>query len=150
MRALIQRVSEARVVVNIEVVGEIKQGLLVFLGVGVEDTIEDVQWLASKILNMRIFSDDAGKMNRSVMDINGNVLVVSQFTLYASTKKGNRPSFINSAPPEVAKILYEQFIAECERLLQKRVEKGIFAANMQVELINDGPVTIWIDSRQRE
>jgi len=150
MRALIQRVSMAKVVVNNEEVGKIENGLLVFLGIGNEDTDEDIKWLSSKIVQLRIFSDENGKMNKSVLDINGNLLVVSQFTLYASTKKGNRPSFTNSAPPDFAKMMYEKFISECERLLNKKVEKGIFAADMKVHLINDGPVTIWIDTKNKE
>jgi D-tyrosyl-tRNA(Tyr) deacylase len=150
MRALIQRVSMAKVVVDEEEVGKIENGLLVFLGVGNEDTDEDIQWLSSKIVQMRIFSDENGKMNKSILDINGNLLVISQFTLFASTKKGNRPSFTNSAPPDFAKIMYEKFILECEKLLNKKVEKGIFAADMKVHLINDGPVTIWIDTKNKE
>ncbi|HPQ07953.1 MAG TPA: D-aminoacyl-tRNA deacylase [Bacteroidia bacterium] len=150
MRALIQRVSMAKVVVDEEEVGKIGNGLLVFLGVGNEDTDEDIQWLSSKIVQMRIFSDENGKMNKSILDINGNLLVVSQFTLFASTKKGNRPSFTNSAPPDFAKMMYEKFILECKKLLNKKVEKGIFAADMKVHLINDGPVTIWIDTKNKE
>lgn len=147
MRALIQRVLEAKVLVNNEIVGKINQGLLVFLGVGHNDTDKDIQWLASKIVQMRIFSDEEGKMNKSVKDVNGDILVVSQFTLFASTKKGNRPSFTDSAAPDFAKEMYEKFIFQCEGLLQKKVERGIFAADMKVHLINDGPVTIWIDSK---
>jgi len=150
MRALVQRVSMAKVVVDEEEVGKIENGLLVFLGVGNEDTDDDIQWLSSKIVQMRIFSDENGKMNKSILDINGNLLVVSQFTLFASTKKGNRPSFTNSAPPDFAKMMYEKFIFECEKLLNKKVEKGIFAADMKVHLINDGPVTIWIDTKNKE
>lgn len=147
MRALIQRVLEAKVLVNNEIVGKINQGLLVFLGVGHNDTDKDIQWLASKIVQMRIFSDEEGKMNKSVKDVNGDILVVSQFTLFASTKKGNRPSFTDSAAPGFAKEMYEKFIFQCEGLLQKKVERGIFASDMKVHLINDGPVTIWIDSK---
>ena len=150
MRALIQRVKEAKVIVNNNIVGAINDGLLVFLAVGNDDNEEDINWLSQKIIQLRIFSDEEGKMNKSIQDINGSLLIVSQFTLFASTKKGNRPSFINSAPPEKAKALYEQFIEKCEILLQKKVEKGIFGADMKVHLINDGPVTIWIDTKNKE
>ncbi len=150
MRALIQRVLEAKVIVSDEVVGEIKNGLLVFLGVGYDDAEEDIQWLASKIIQMRIFSDEEGKMNRSIKEVNGDILVVSQFTLFASTKKGNRPSFTESAPPEFAKEIYEKFVIQCECLMQKEVKKGVFGAHMLIHLINDGPVTIWIDTKQKE
>ncbi len=149
MRALVQRVSEAKVVIDNTTVGQIQTGLLVLLAVGKEDTLEDIEWLAAKIVQMRIFADEQGKMNKNVLDINGNLLVVSQFTLFASTKKGNRPSFTESAPPDIAKEYYEKFIAECEKLLNKKVETGIFAADMKVHLINDGPVTIWIDSKNK-
>lgn len=150
MRALIQRVSEAKVMVNNTIVGQIQTGLLVLLAVGKEDTLEDIEWLASKIIQMRIFPDEAGKMNKSVMDIQGEILVVSQFTLFASTKKGNRPSFTESAPPDTAKHLYEKFIAHCEKQMNKKVQTGVFAADMKVHLINDGPVTIWMDSKNKE
>lgn len=150
MRSLIQRVKEAKVLVNNNIVGEINKGLLVFLGIGNDDNEEDINWLSQKIIQLRIFSDEEGKLNKNIQDINGSLLIVSQFTLFASTKKGNRPSFINSAPPEKAKTLYEQFIEKCECLLQKKVEQGIFGANMNVYLINDGPVTIWIDTKNKE
>ncbi|MCX8144087.1 MAG: D-aminoacyl-tRNA deacylase [Bacteroidia bacterium] len=150
MRSLIQRVKEAKVIVNNNIVGEINDGLLVFLAVGNDDNEEDINWLSQKIIQLRIFSNEEGKMNKSIQDINGSLLIVSQFTLFASTKKGNRPSFINSAPPEKAKALYEQFIEKCESLLQKKVERGIFGADMKVHLINDGPVTIWIDTKNKE
>lgn len=150
MRALVQRVSEAKVMVDNAIVGQIQTGLLVLLAVGKEDTLEDIEWLSSKIIQMRIFPDEAGKMNKSVMDIQGEILVVSQFTLFASTKKGNRPSFTESAPPDTAKHLYEKFIEHCEKQMNKKVQTGVFAADMKVHLINDGPVTIWIDSKNKE
>lgn len=150
MRALIQRVNEAKVLIENALVDEIGKGLLVFLGIGNEDTEEDVQWLAHKIIQMRIFADEENKMNKSITDINGDLLLVSQFTLFASTKKGNRPSFTHSAPPHQAKDLYEKFIQQCEIILQKRVARGIFGADMKVHLINDGPVTIFIDTKNKE
>ena len=130
--------------------GEIGKGLLVLLGVEHEDTGEDVLWLAGKIAQMRIFSDTEGKMNLSVQDIGGGVLVVSQFTLHASTKKGNRPSFIRAARPEIAIPLYEAFIASLQSMLSQPIQCGIFGADMAVSLLNDGPVTIWLDSRAKE
>ena len=150
MRALIQRVNEAKVLVENVLVDEIGKGLLIFLGIGNEDTEEDVQWLAHKIIQMRIFADEENKMNKSITDINGDLLLVSQFTLFASIKKGNRPSFIHGAPPHQAKDLYEKFIQQCEIILQKPVAKGIFGADMKVYLINDGPVTIFIDTKNKE
>ena len=150
MRALIQRVGRASVEIEGSVQGEIGKGLLVLLGVEHEDTGEDVLWLAGKIAQMRIFSDAEGKMNLSVQDIGGGVLVVSQFTLHASTKKGNRPSFIRAARPEVAIPLYEAFIVSLESMLSQPVQRGIFGADMAVSLLNDGPVTIWLDSRAKE
>ena len=149
MRALIQRVSSANVKVDQEVIGEIEQGLLVLLGVEQEDTDDDIDWLVRKILSIRIFSDHDGKMNLSLSDVNGHLLVVSQFTLHASTKKGNRPSFIKAAKPEMANLMYQDFVGLC-RQSGAKVETGRFAADMKVELVNDGPVTIWIDSKQRE
>lgn len=148
MRALIQRVSEASVKINGEIKGEISAGLMLLLGIEEEDGLADVEWLVSKIANMRIFSDDEGKMNLSVQDISGSVLVVSQFTLHASTKKGNRPSFIRAARPEHAIPLYEQFKLKLAEIVP--VESGEFGADMKVSLINDGPVTIWIDSKNKE
>ena len=149
MRAVIQRVSEARVIVDKKIVGAIKDGLMILLGVGQHDSQEDIQWLVKKIVNMRIFSDDDDKMNLSVLDIGGAALVISQFTLFASTKKGNRPSYINAAKPELANQLYQDFLAKLRTELEI-VEEGIFAADMKVSLTNDGPVTITIDSKNRE
>ena len=150
MRAVLQRVSHASVKVDGQVTGEIKWGFLILLGVVPEDTKDDITWLANKCANMRIFSDKEGKMNRSIKDINGKFLVVSQFTLHASTKKGNRPSFIKAARPDHAVPMYEQFCDELESVSGLKVEKGIFGADMKVELLNDGPVTIFIDSKSKE
>lgn len=150
MRVIIQRTSQASVTIDGTVVSEIGQGLLVLVGVEGDDIVDDAQWLAGKIVQMRIFSDADGKMNLSVKDIDGDILVVSQFTLHASTKKGNRPSFIRAARPEIAIPLYEQFLAALEAELGKPVLRGVFAADMKVALINDGPVTISMDSRARE
>ena len=148
MRACIQRVSKARVVVEEQITGEIAEGLLVLLGVCESDTDEDLRWLANKIINLRIFEDDQGKMNRSLLDVCGAMLVVSQFTLYGDCRKGRRPSFITAAPPEMAERVYEQF---CEHVRQQsvKVETGRFRANMKVSLTNDGPVTLWIDSAEK-
>lgn len=150
MRAVVQRVSSARVTVGGEVTGEIARGLLVLLGVGQGDTEADAQWLAEKIVALRIFEDEAQKMNRSVVDIGGGVLVVSQFTLLASTRKGTRPSFNDAAKPELAIPLYEAFNRCASIALGRPVATGRFAAMMEVALVNDGPVTIVIDSRLRE
>lgn len=150
MRALIQRVREAKVTIEAETYSQIGTGLLVLLGIESADTEEDILWLAGKISKMRIFGDGAGQMNLSLSDINGEMLVVSQFTLHANTKKGNRPSFIRAARPEHAVPLYEKFISEMEMVIGKPVSTGKFGASMQVSLTNDGPVTIWIDSRNRE
>lgn len=150
MRALIQRVREAKVTIEAETYSQIGTGLLVLLGIESADTEEDILWLAGKISKMRIFGDGAGQMNLSLSDINGEMLVVSQFTLHANTKKGNRPSFIRAARPEHAVPLYEKFISEMEMEIGKPVSTGKFGASMQVSLTNDGPVTIWIDSRNRE
>ena len=146
MRALLQRVSEARVAVNGKVVGEIGGGLLVLLGVSKLDTAADADFVVEKILNLRIFSDDEGKMNRSLLDTGGGLLVVSQFTLYGSTRKGRRPSFDDAAPPEQARALYEHFVAAARRSNLK-VETGVFQAHMAVSLVNDGPVTLIVESR---
>lgn len=150
MRALIQRVSEASVTVERTVTGAIGTGLLALVGIAVDDTPDDRAWLARKIVQLRIFDDDAGVMNRSVIDVGGGVLAVSQFTLQASTSKGNRPSYTAAARPEHAKPMFDAFVAELAALLGKPVPTGIFGAHMQVALINDGPVTIWLDSRVRE
>ena len=147
MRAVVQRVTRAKVTVENETVGEIKQGLVVFLGVGRDDSEADAEYLASKIVSLRIFDDAAGKMNVSVKDIAGGMLVISQFTLYGGVRRGNRPSWFDAAAPEVAKPLYEFFLAQAQKLLTE-VASGSFQSMMQVELINDGPVTILIDSRK--
>lgn len=150
MRVVIQRVSQAQVTVNDAVCGKIGWGLMVLLGVEDRDTEEDVIWLAGKINHMRIFDDEQGVMNLSVMDKGYDILLISQFTLHASTKKGNRPSYIRASKPDHAIPLYEQMIAELENMLGKPIQKGIFGADMNVELVNDGPVTILIDSKQKE
>ncbi|MXV17983.1 D-aminoacyl-tRNA deacylase [Hufsiella ginkgonis] len=150
MRAVIQRVSEASVIVNGLATGSVKTGLLILLGIEDADTGEDVSWLAQKIVNMRIFGDENGLMNRSLIDVEGNILLVSQFTLFAQTKKGNRPSFIRAAKPPVAVPLYEAMIQSLESLSGKKISTGIFGADMKVSLVNDGPVTITIDSKAKE
>ncbi len=150
MRVVLQRVKEASVTIEGVVKSEIKEGLLILLGIENEDTTEDIQWLASKIAQMRIFSDEAGLMNRSVMDIQGEMLVVSQFTLHASTKKGNRPSFLRAARPDIAIPMYENFVSKLNELSRLNVLTGEFGADMKVALLNDGPVTIIIDSKSRE
>ena len=150
MRVVIQRVSSASVTIHDEVVASIQRGLLLLVGIEEQDTPEDVLWLSSKVTNLRIFSDENGVMNRGVKDSNGDIIVVSQFTLHASTKKGNRPSYIKAARPETAIPLYEDFIHQLENQLEKKIETGIFGADMQVALVNDGPVTIIIDSRNKE
>lgn len=150
MRLLIQRVARASVTVGGQVVGAIGPGLLILVGVMAEDTEEDMAWLARKAVQLRIFNDEQGVMNRSLRDVGGDALAVSQFTLYASTQKGNRPSYSGAAPPALAQPLYERFVAVLEAELARPVATGIFGADMKVELINDGPVTIWLDSRRRE
>ncbi len=145
MIALIQRVKEASVTVDDAVVGEIGQGLLILLGVHVQDTIREMEWVARKCAQLRIFPDEEGKMNKSVQDMGGGVLVVSQFTLYGNTKKGNRPSFIASALPERAEPLYDQFVDEISALTGRPAAKGVFGAMMDVHLVNDGPVTLWVE-----
>ena len=147
MRVVIQRVSEAAVKIDGTIVGEISKGLLVLLGIAQEDTEEDALYLIQKLINLRIFSDADGKMNLSVQDCGGELLVVSQFTLYADTKKGNRPSYIRAARPELAIPLYEFFLRELQKQFQGSIQTGKFGADMKVSLINDGPVTIIIDSR---
>ncbi|WP_274475155.1 D-aminoacyl-tRNA deacylase [Mangrovimonas aestuarii] len=150
MRVVIQRVSKANVTTEGEKVANIKQGLLLLLGIVGDDTLEDIEWLTKKVSNLRIFNDEDGIMNKSLNDIDGEVIVVSQFTLHASTKKGNRPSYIKAAKPEIAIPLYEKFVDVLERALNKPVHTGKFGADMKVELLNDGPVTIIIDSKNRE
>ena len=150
MRAVIQRVKQASATVNAEIHAEIQKGLLVFLGIEHLDTHEDVEWLAAKLSKLRIFNDEKGVMNLSVEEIRGECLVVSQFTLHASTKKGNRPSYIKSAPPEIAIPLYEQFIKTLEGKLTTSVKTGVFGADMEISLLNDGPVTIIIDTKNKE
>lgn len=150
MRVLIQRVSEASVTIDGTIKSQIGQGLLVLLGIENADSQEDIQWLTRKILNLRIFDDEKGIMNRSVRDVNGRVLVVSQFTLHASTKKGNRPSYIRAAKPAIAIPLYKAFVKHMEKEFGQPIGTGKFGADMKVALLNDGPVTIWIDSKQRE
>ena len=150
MRALIQRVREARVEVAGRVVGAIGPGLLVLAGMAADDTDDDRDWLARKIIALRIFADDAGVMNRSVRDSGGDVLAVSQFTLFASTRKGARPSWSGAAPPELAQPRFDDFVAALARELGRPVPTGEFGADMAVSLVNDGPVTIWLDTRRRE
>ncbi len=150
MRVVVQRCSSARVLVDSNVTGEIKLGLLLLVGIEHADTEEDIRWLASKIVNLRIFEDAQGLMNLSVKEVNGDILAVSQFTLHAKTKKGNRPSFVLAAQSDRAKPMFEQFVAELSALLGKPVPTGIFGAKMEVEIYNNGPVTILIDTKNRE
>lgn len=150
MKAVIQRVSEASVTIEGEIVAQIGDGLLVLVGIEDTDTAEDIAWLTGKIVRLRIFSDDNGLMNRCITDINGDIIIVSQFTLHASTKKGNRPSYIKAATPAVAVPLYEAFVQIMEQELKKPVQTGRFGADMKVALINDGPVTILIDTKNKE
>lgn len=150
MRAVIQRVSKASVTIDNKIHSQINGGLLVLFGVEDADTAEDIEWLSGKIINLRIFNDENGVMNVSVKDINGDILVVSQFTLHASTKKGNRPSYIKASKPEFAIPMYEKFIQQLSNDLGKTVGTGVFGADMKVELLNDGPVTIVIDTRNKE
>lgn len=150
MRLVLQRVSSASVTVDGSITGQIGTGFMILAGIEGEDTLDDLTWLVQKVTQMRVFSDADGKMNLSVKDVGGDLLVVSQFTLHASTKKGNRPSFIRAARPEVAIPLYEQFLALLEAEMGRPVARGIFGADMKVALVNDGPVTICIDSRARE
>jgi len=150
MRAVIQRVSQASVSINEAVTGRIGPGLVVFVGIEESDTSEDIKWLSGKIVSLRIFADEQGVMNLPVSDVSGDILVVSQFTLHASTKKGNRPSYIRAAKPEIAVPLYEKFLQQLEIDLGRPVQKGEFGAMMQISLINDGPVTILIDTKNKE
>lgn len=150
MRIVIQRVSSARVIVENQVVGKIDQGLLLLLGVASDDQLEDVKWLVQKVVNLRIFNDENGVMNLSVRAVDAEIMIVSQFTLHASTKKGNRPSYINAARPEIAIPLYEAFIDLVETELGKKVAKGVFGSHMQLDFVNDGPVTIIMDTKTKE
>jgi len=150
MRLLIQRVSQAAVHIGGRIKSSIGKGLLLFVGIEEGDNEEDISFLCKKSLHLRIFDDDKGVMNRSVLEAEGDILVVSQFTLHASTKKGNRPSYIRAAKPEISIPLYEQFCTTLSTMLQKPVETGEFGADMKVHMVNDGPVTIWIDSKNRE
>ncbi len=150
MRVVLQRVTQAAVTVEEKIVGEIKAGLLILVGIEDEDHAEDINWLCQKIINLRIFLDQEGIMNRSIKEIDGEILVISQFTLHAKTKKGNRPSYIKAARPEIAIPLYEKFKTGLAMNLGKPIETGIFGAAMQVSLVNDGPVTLIIDSKVKE
>lgn len=150
MRIVIQRVSEANVVIDGKVNGEIGQGFMILLGIGSDDTAEDIDWLVRKIVGLRVFNDDEGVMNRSILEIGGGILVVSQFTLMASTKKGNRPSYINAAPHEISIPLYEEFLKRLSNALGKPVAHGEFGADMKVGLVNDGPVTIMMDTKNKQ
>ena len=150
MRVLIQRVKEASVTVDNEFISLIHNGLLVFVGITEDDDREDILWLTKKIANIRLFDDENGVMNRSVIDAGGDILAVSQFTLMASTKKGNRPSYIKAAKPDISIPLYEEFCSEMEIAVNKPIQRGVFGADMKVRLLNDGPVTIFIDSKNKE
>jgi D-tyrosyl-tRNA(Tyr) deacylase len=148
MRAVIQRVSEAAVTIEGKVHASVRGGSLVLVAVEEADTPEDIEWLAGKIARLRIFNDDAGVMNRSIQETGGDILAISQFTLFASTKKGNRPSYVRAARPEIAVPLYDSFVARLRSELGRDVKTGVFGADMKVSLVNDGPVTIWLDSRK--
>jgi D-tyrosyl-tRNA(Tyr) deacylase len=150
MRVLIQRASKASVIIEGKIYSKIDQGVVVLVGIENEDNQEDIDFLVKKIINLRIFDDKQGVMNLSLLDTNGEILVISQFTLYAMTKKGNRPSYIKAAPPKIAIPLYNRFIEELKTSISKEIKTGIFGAHMEVELVNHGPVTIWIDSKNRE
>ena len=150
MRVVIQRVTEASVTINHKLKSQIEKGFMILLGIGEEDTAEDIDWLCRKIVALRVFDDENGVMNKSIQEIGGNILVVSQFTLMASTKKGNRPSYIKAARPEISIPLYEKFCSELSKALGKPVETGEFGADMKVALINDGPVTICMDTKNKE
>lgn len=150
MKVVVQRVSKASVTINNEKVASIGSGLLIFLGIVNEDTQDDIEWLTRKIVNLRVFDDENGVMNKSLLDVDGDVIVVSQFTLHALTKKGNRPSYIKAAKPDIAIPLYENFIKQLENDLNKKIQTGQFGADMKVELLNDGPVTLVIDTKNLE
>ncbi len=150
MKVVVQRVSQSNVKVSGEVIGEIKEGLMVLVSFVDEDNDTDLGWMTKKIINLRIFNDDEGKMNRSVQDIGGDILLISQFTLHGSTKKGNRPSFIKAAKPDFANVMYERFIKVLEQSLGKEIQTGEFGGDMKVSLVNDGPTTIIIDSKDKE
>ena len=150
MKAVVQRVSKASVLIDGTITSEIADGILILLGIIDNDSNEDILWLSNKIVNLRIFNDEDAIMNKSLIDIDGDVIVVSQFTLMASTKKGNRPSYIKAAKPDIAIPLYQKFIKQLESALNKKVGTGVFGADMKVELVNDGPVTIIIDSKNKE
>ena len=150
MKVVIQRVSQARVKVSDKIISEIKLGFLILLGVEKSDSKQDIDWLVNKISNLRVFSDNELKMNLSIKDIKGEIIVVSQFTLHAKTKKGNRPSYIKAANPEQAEFLYKEFILQLKNASAVSVQSGVFGANMQVDIVNDGPVTIIMDSKNKE
>lgn len=150
MKAVIQRVSQASVTIESKIVSQINQGLLILIGIEEADNQQDINWLTTKIANLRIFADENEVMNLSVKDINGEIIVVSQFTLHASTKKGNRPSYIKAAKPEIAIPLYENFVSQMENEIGKKIQTGQFGADMKVSIINDGPVTIIIDTKNKE
>ena len=150
MKVVIQRVAQASVTIEEKIVANIQKGLLVLVGVEAEDNADDIDWLVNKIINLRIFADTNDVMNLSVQDIQGDIIVVSQFTLHASTKKGNRPSYLKAAKPEISIPMYESFVGELEIALGKKVQTGIFGADMKVSLLNDGPVTIIVDSKNKE
>lgn len=150
MRVVVQRVSKASVEIDNSKVASIENGILILLGIVNDDTLSDIEWLCNKVVNLRVFNDDQGVMNKSLVQVDGDIILVSQFTLHASTKKGNRPSYIKAAKPDIAVPLYETFIRKLEELLGKPIQTGKFGADMKVSLINDGPVTIIIDSKNRE
>ena len=150
MRALIQRVTEASVTIDNEIHNKIENGLLIFVGIEDKDTEEDIEWISKKVVNLRIFDDENQVMNKSVIEIHGEILLISQFTLHAMTKKGNRPSYIKASKPEIAIPVYESLCQEISIQLGKEIKTGVFGADMKVKLLNDGPVTIWIDSKQKE
>jgi len=151
LRLIIQRVlSKAKVIVNADITGQIDKGFVILLGVEEDDDMSDIEWLSRKVVNLRVFNDSDDKMNLSIKDIDGSILVISQFTLYASTKKGHRPSFIKSAKPQKANNLYQRFIDQLKNIHHIKTESGVFGADMKVHLVNDGPVTIFMDSRNRE